>query len=99
MSPTTSWATVEMKKRRAGIIMSGEKDGDNEEDNVSDVGVFDASDGILEGGFEVLVVLLQAGLVVVQHEAVQAVVDAVRVGETEASFRLQSNKTDLIRNR
>jgi len=76
-------------------VVDDSDDGDAD-NGVSDVGVLDASDGILEGRLEVLVVLLKAGLVVVQHEADEAVVDAVGVRESVASFRLQV-RTVLIR--
>jgi hypothetical protein len=59
------------------------------EDRVSDVVVLDASDRILERRLEVLVVFLEAGLVVVEDEAGQAFVDAVRLRETKPALRLK----------
>jgi len=78
-------------KKTSNVVDDGGAD-----NGVSDVGVLDASDGILEGRLEVLVVLFESCLVVLQHVADEAVVDSVGVRESVASFRLQV-QTVLIR--
>ena len=65
---------------------------------ISYVCVFDAFDRELEGGPQVFVVLLEAGLVVVQDQGRKAFVDAVRLGKTEAALRLKTKHNVLILN-